>query len=49
MCKFNVWVRLNQFQTANIIIHANHGYEAKMIAESQYGSGNVLNYTQVND
>jgi hypothetical protein len=49
MYKFNVWIRLNPYQTANVIIHASHGYEAKMIAEAQYGSGNVLNYTQVND
>jgi hypothetical protein len=49
MYKFNVWIRLNPYQTANVIIHASHGYEAKMLAEAQYGAGNVLNYTQIND
>ena len=43
------WVRLNQYQTANVRIQANNGLEAKMLAEAQYGVGNVLNYTQINE
>ena len=49
MYKFNVWIRLNPYQTTNVIIYASNGYEAKMLAEAQYGSGNVLNYTQINE
>ena len=49
MYKFNVWVRLNQLQTTNVIIHADNAITAKQLAEAQYGVGNVLNYTQIND
>jgi hypothetical protein len=48
MATFSVWVRLNLYQTAYVIIQASHGYEAKLIAEVQYGQGNVLNYTEIN-
>jgi len=48
MATFNVWVRLNPYQTTHVIIHADNGLTAKMIAEAQYGQGNVLNYTEVN-
>ena len=47
MYKFNVWVRLNPYQTAHVIIQANNDLEAKMLAEAQYGVGNVLNYREV--
>ena len=49
MLTFDCWVRLNQYQTANIRIQANTGWEAKMLAENMYGHGSVLNYTQVNE
>ena len=49
MYKFNVWVRLNAYQTTNVIIHANDAITAKQLAEAQYGQGNVLNYTQINE
>lgn len=49
MYKYAIWVRINQYQTANTFIWANNDYEAKMLAESQYGVGNVLNYTRAND
>ena len=49
MSTFLVWVRINQLQTANVQILASNGWEAKLIAEAQYGSGNVLNYTEIND
>ena len=44
MYRYNIWVRLNQFQTANTVINADNDWQAKMIAEAQYGVGNVLNY-----
>ena len=49
MYAYQVWIRINPYQTANIVIRASNDYEAKMLAESQYGSGNVLNYTRINE
>jgi hypothetical protein len=49
MYKYAVWVRINQYQTANTFVFANNDYEAKMLAEAQYGQGNVLNYTRVSE
>ena len=51
MYTYSVWVRLDPQgqRTAHVRIRADDGYTAKLIAESQYGPGNVLNYTQVND
>jgi hypothetical protein len=50
MNKYNVWVRISNYgQTTNVIIHANNDYEAKLIAEAQYGQGNVLGYTLINE
>jgi hypothetical protein len=48
MYKYQVWVRINQYQTVNAIVYADHDYQAKMMAEAQYGQGNVLNYTRIN-
>jgi hypothetical protein len=47
MYKYTVWIRLNQYQTANVLVSADNDWQAKMIAESQYGSGNVLNYSRI--
>lgn len=44
MHRYKVWVRLNSYQTANVIINADNDMQAKMIAEAQYGQGMVLNY-----
>lgn len=44
MYRYKVWVRLNSYQTANVIVNADNDLQAKMIAESQYGQGMVLNY-----
>ena len=44
MQRYKVWVRLNSYQTANVIINADNDMQAKMIAEAQYGQGMVLNY-----
>ncbi len=49
MYKYAIWVRLNSLQTANTFVWANNDYEAKMLAEAQYGAGNVLNYTRVSE
>lgn len=47
MYQYTVWIRLNQYQTANVVVNANNDWECKMLAESMYGSGNVLNYSRI--
>lgn len=49
MYKYQLWVRINAYQTVNTIVHADNDYSAKMLGEAQYGVGNVLNYTRIND
>lgn len=49
MYKYAIWVRINNLQTANTMVWANSDWEAKQLAESQYGYGNVLSYSRVND
>lgn len=45
--KYKVWVRINDYQTTETIVIAKTDYDAKMLAEAQYGFGNVLNYTRI--
>ena len=45
---YEVWVRINDYQTTHIRIQAKNDYDAKLIAEAQFGVGNVLNYNRVN-
>lgn len=47
MHKYQVWVRLNPHQTAHTLVWADNDFDAKMLAEAQYGAGNVLDYTRV--
>lgn len=47
MYRYKVWVRLNPYQTADVYVNADNDLQAKMIAEAQYGQGNVLNYMRV--
>lgn len=49
MYKYQLWVRLNDYQTANTIVYAENDYAAKMLGEAQYGVGNVLNYTRLEE
>lgn len=49
MYTYAVWIRLNPYQTANVRVYAQTDYQAKQIAEATYGSGNVLNYTRVDE
>ena len=49
MYKYQLWIRINQYQTVNTIIFANSDYEAKLLGEAQYGAGNVLNYSQISE
>lgn len=48
MFTYEVWIRLNPYQTAHVRLQANDDLQAKLIAEAQYGSGNVLNWTRIN-
>jgi hypothetical protein len=47
MYKYQLWVRINQTQTANTIVFADNDYTAKQLGEAQYGAGNVLNYSRI--
>ena len=47
MYQYAIWVRINQLQTANTVLWADNDYQAKMLAEAQYGQGNVLNYSRI--
>lgn len=47
MYLYEIWVRLNSYQTAHTRLYASNDIEAKMLAEAQYGQGNVLNYTRI--
>lgn len=49
MYKYRLWVRLNSLQTTETIVFANSDYEAKLLGEAQYGQGNVLNYTRIDE
>lgn len=49
MYRYQLWVRINPLQTANTIIYADNDHAAKMLGEAQYGVGNVLNYTRVDE
>ena len=48
MYQYRVWIRLNQYQTADVVVNVNNDWECKMLAESMYGSGMVLNYSRIN-
>lgn len=47
MYQYKVWVRLNSYQTAHVTVNADNDWQAKLIAEAQYGQGMVLNYSRV--
>ena len=49
MYKYQLWIRINDYQTANTIVWAENDYAAKMLGEAQYGVGNVLNYTRIDE
>lgn len=49
MYKYQLWVRVNQYQTINAYVWADDDYSAKLLGEAQYGTGNVLNYTRISE
>jgi hypothetical protein len=46
MYQYRIWVRIDRYQTANTVVWADNDFQAKALAESQYGHGNVLGYTR---
>lgn len=49
MYRYKIWARINDLQTVNTVIWANDDYQAKNIAEAQFGRGMVLNYTRIDE
>jgi hypothetical protein len=47
--KYLIWARINPTQTVHTFVWADNDLAAKMIAEAQFGVGNVLSYSQVTD
>ena len=47
MNQYTVWIRLNQYQTANVVVNADNDWQAKLLAESMYGAGSVLSYSLI--
>lgn len=46
---YELWVRINDYQTTHTRIWAPDDYAAKQLGEAQFGQGNVLNYTRLPD
>lgn len=49
MYTFDCWVRVNAYQTTHVRVSAGDYHMAKLIAEAQFGQGNVLNCTMINE
>lgn len=47
MYQYRLWIRLSQTQTTNTVIWADGDSQARLIAEAQYGAGNLLNYQRI--
>ena len=49
MYKYQLWIKVNDYQTIHAYIWADDDYSAKLLGEAQYGFGNVLNYTRISE
>ena len=47
MSQYRVWIRLNPYQTATVLIYAEHDGVVRQLAELQYGAGSVMSWTRV--
>lgn len=47
MNTYRVWVRINNLQTAHVMINCDHDYQVRPLAEAMYGSGSVLGFSLV--
>lgn len=49
MYTFEVWFRIGNYRTAQARLQASDWQSARLIAEGQWGLGNIINITMVND
>jgi len=49
MIKYLVWAKIGNYQTVHSYVWANNDHDAKLIAEAQFGVGNILNWTAVSE
>lgn len=49
VARYKLWVRIDTYQTMDVYIHAEYDWQAKAIGEAQYGKGNVLGYTRLDE
>jgi hypothetical protein len=49
MKRYKLWVRISSTQTAFTVVFAENALFARQLGEAQYGAGNVLNYTEMDD
>lgn len=49
MKRYKLWVRISSTQTAFTVVFAENPLFARKLGEAQYGAGNVLNYTEIDD
>jgi hypothetical protein len=49
MHKYRIWARIDAYQSVNAYLWADNDWAAKQLAEAQYGAGNVLGYTRVDE
>ena len=47
MYTFEVWFKIGDYRTAKSQLQAGDWHQAKLIAESMYGSGNILNISML--
>lgn len=47
MYRYSGWVKVSQYQTANVEVKASSDHQAFLILEAQYGKGNVLNWSRI--
>ncbi len=47
MNQYRIWVRVNAYQTATVLLCADNDSAVRQLAEQQYGVGSVLSWTRV--
>lgn len=49
MYTYKAIVKINPYQSVDTRVQASNDYAAKALLEAQYGVGNVLSYTKIDD
>lgn len=49
VARYKLWVRIDSFSTMDVYVYAEYDWQAKAMGEAQYGKGNVLNYTRIDE